>query len=161
MNAAALSRAKAPFFHLAASADSPHDLTRAWERATPGLIARVIRGAKSTRKADFMDEIGAALQLPGFGENWDALNDSLGDGELFPGPLIVAFSDPALVLEAGSGMLQQLVQVLQSSAEFGASRKPARSRHFVICTTANAVPQVLKRWQAAGAEFAEPRRGRA
>lgn len=158
MNAAAWTRAKAPFFHSLCSDWPPHDQARDWERSIPGLVARVVRGEKSTTKAALMNEIGAALQLPFFGENWDALNDVLCDHHLYAGPLVVVFSHADLVLSSGPGTgLKQLVDVLQTSAASLASVKPARPRHYVLHESGPVRPSTFQRWQTAGAEIEYPR----
>jgi len=72
----------APILHIhVASDDQVTDWLHAQEQLhKPRVVARAIRGTKCGTEAAFFSEIGAAWQLPHyFGENWDALVDSLSD----------------------------------------------------------------------------------
>jgi hypothetical protein len=140
-----------PFFHMLAVADPPHDLLHAFARTNSTAVARVIRGSKSGTKAALMDEIGAALQLPTFGENWDALHDILCGHS---GPLVLAFADAGFVLASCSPEeRKQLATVLTSAASECAKAKPPRPLHIILHCSPDAAPAVEKRWKAAGAKI--------
>jgi len=146
-----LTRTTEPFFHMLAVADPPNDLLRAFERANSTAVARVVRGSKSGTKAAFMDEIGAALQLPTFGENYDALHDVLCD---HPGPLVLAFADAGFVLASSAPEeRKRLATVLTSAANDCAKHKPPRPLHIILHCAPDAAPAVEKRWKAAGVKL--------
>ena len=91
MDLSHLTHTAAPWFHLlaAAPADARNKL-RALERHSGKVAVRFIRGRKATTWTAFFDELAAALQFPDyFGENWDAVNDCLGDLEWIHADAIV------------------------------------------------------------------------
>jgi len=73
--------AAAPGIHLlAVHENSLANTIGEWMAAYPGWAIRRVRGKKASTRVSFMDEIGAALQLPDyFGENWDALFECIRD----------------------------------------------------------------------------------
>jgi hypothetical protein len=66
---------------LVAGDDDVTDWLHAQEQSrSPRIFARAIRGSKSATEEAFFNELAAAWQLPHyFGENWDAVTDSVGD----------------------------------------------------------------------------------
>src|SRR5215831_1290174 len=65
---------------IAAPADLSNQVRALEQKSTKGLAARFVRGRRASTKSALFDECAAALQFPlYFGENWDALNDCLGD----------------------------------------------------------------------------------
>ena len=65
---------------IAAPADLSNQVRAFEQKSTRRFAARIVRGRKANTKSALFDECAAALQFPlYFGENWDALNDCLGD----------------------------------------------------------------------------------
>src|ERR1700730_6123958 len=82
-----LLRSHKPQMHVLLAGESEVcDALGALERSSEGrAVCRVIRGRKATTEQAFFDECAAAWQFPYyFGENWDAVNDCLGDLQWLP-----------------------------------------------------------------------------
>lgn len=79
----------------------------------PSAVVRTVRGRKSRTVASFFNEIAAALQFPYyFGENWNALNDVLGDLEWSPGSAyLILIADADQLLADGDDEFQILMQI--------------------------------------------------
>jgi hypothetical protein len=131
-----------------------HDEAAALEKTAPGkTVARVVRGFKSTTKADFMTEIGAALQFPHlFGENWDALVDAASDLTWGGSDANVVVVSRALVLldKEPAAELKTFVEVMRAVAERMADRRSAkRTFRCVLHATKETEPQLLARLERA------------
>jgi hypothetical protein len=84
-----------------------------------GNAVVVLRGWKCRRVEGFFDEVAAALQFPWyFGENWDALEEVLGDLSWFPaaGYLLMVNDAAPFFTEASPGDLRLLVEILASAS---------------------------------------------
>jgi RNAse (barnase) inhibitor barstar len=153
-----LTHAKPPWTHLLAA--TPSDTCDAlWglERAaTNRLVARVIRGKKSTTREAFFDESAAALQFPYyFGENWDAFNDCITDLEwLRADAVVICITDANHLLDAAPvEQLRHFVTVLDKAArrwnlpDKGHVAKPF---HLVLHVAPGEEAALEKRMHAAG-----------
>jgi hypothetical protein len=108
------------------------------EKAAPGQVAaRRARGSKSRTTAAFFDEVAAALQFPPhFGENWDALHDSLCDLSWLPTAVVLCVTDSALLLaDAPPDQLKRFLTVVTSATKHrnqpGKGKTP-RPLHVVL-----------------------------
>lgn len=101
----------------------------------PGLMLRWLRGSKMRTSQGVLDEFAAALQFPAyFGENWDALDETLNDLEWLHGGAAAL-----LILEA-----EQLLQ--------DAEPNEARSLFEILNADTSDVPlHVLFQVEADGA----------
>jgi Barstar (barnase inhibitor) len=125
--------------------------------APPRPTVRCIRGWKSTTVLDFYNEMAAALQFPEyFGENWDALYDSLCDLPWLAGDgcVLLILSAERLLADASDDQFRTLVTVVGDAArQWGCSPEggPRVPFHVVLSTSAIDQFAVRGRWQAAGA----------
>ncbi len=146
-----------PWFHLlTASPSDTWDWLWAIASDSKGTIAtRLIRGRKAQTKAQFLDEISAALQFPpDFGENWDALHDCLADlSWIGADAVVLCLADADQLLARAPTELKTLIGVLQSAAkERNQPEKPksARPFHVVVQAASGHEAQVKVAWQAGG-----------
>jgi RNAse (barnase) inhibitor barstar len=135
-----LTKIDGPRLHLLVA--TPEDLSnqaRALERKSgKKLAARVVRGRKTATAAALFDECAAALQFPlYFGENWDALNDCLGDLDwLEAESVVLVLADAAHLLSKGTAEeFKRFFDILEQSATH--SRNPggagrARPYHVIL-----------------------------
>lgn len=81
-----------------------------------GKSARIVRGQRCQSRERFFQEIAAALQFPHyFGENWDALEECLGDlGWLDSDQLTLMITNVDKVLSRGARDLATFLEILQS-----------------------------------------------
>ncbi len=95
-------------------------------RAPESALVTVLRGRKMVTEQGLYDEFGAALQFPFFGENWDALNDCLGDLSWLPAPghVLVITSAPLLLTDAVDRALPVFVRLLERVAGRWAEPNP-------------------------------------
>ena len=158
MSLHALTHAKAPWTHLLAAtpSDACDALGGLESSAANRLVARLIRGRKSTTREAFFDESAAALQFPYyFGENWDAFHDCLGDlAWLHAATVVVGLLDADRLLAAGPPeSAKHLATVLQEVAarrNRPAGKKAARPFHVVFQAVPAVAEEVARRWQALG-----------
>src|SRR5262249_31373410 len=85
---------RSPWLHVLQATES-EAYNRMWAiqgAATCSVVARLIRGQKTTTAAGLFDQFAAALQFPPyFGENWNALEECLSDLEWLPADSYVLF----------------------------------------------------------------------
>ncbi|GAB3129117.1 barstar family protein [Tsukamurella serpentis] len=102
----------------------------------------VVRGSRMRSKAALLDEISAALQFPlDFGDNWDALADSLGDLQWLGGPahVVLAVAQAEQVLTDEPAALATFAAVLAD-----------RQVHLLLGAGAADAAVVRERWSKAG-----------
>ena len=88
-------------------------------QGTKGKTARILRGKRCQTRERFFQELAAALQFPQyFGENWDAVEECLGDlgwiGEI---PLTLLVTDTDQLLQHHEADFETFVNVLRSVHE--------------------------------------------
>jgi hypothetical protein len=158
MSLHALTHAKAPWTHLLAAtpSDACDALGGLESSAANRLVARLIRGRKSTTREAFFDESAAALQFPYyFGENWDAFNDCITDlSWLRADAVVICVSDANRLLDAAPAeQLERFAAVIDNAATRW--NKPekgqlARPFHVVLQVAPGEEAAQEKRMQAAG-----------
>src|SRR5262245_36151466 len=126
----------APILHVhVASDDQVTDWLHAQQQSQkPCIVARAIRGAKCGTEAAFFSEIAAAWQFPHyFGENWDALLDSLSDPHGKPGDaaayVLVVRHAVRLFDQEPSRKLKTFADVMMHTAE--RLVKPTGKQHAI------------------------------
>lgn len=127
----ALKQAEAPFIHRAAD-----EADALWDTMRQGSArARLLRGARMSTKAGLMAEFAAALQFPpGFGANWDALDEALADLAWMGGKgawLLITEADQVLAkaTDEDRAIFQSL---LEDVAQAWASIEPPAPFHVVM-----------------------------
>ena len=151
MKPANLAVNKAPFQHLhIASAGDATDLIRALEKKKD-VTVRVVRGSKSAKVADLLDELSAALQFPHyFGHNWDSCADCLRDlGWISQAGVVIVFTDAQNLLKsAKAAEIATFKSVIADATEFWSeSKKKARTLHVVYQAEAGAADEVARKWE--------------
>ncbi|MFO0962641.1 MAG: barstar family protein [Phycisphaerales bacterium] len=99
----------------------------------------VIRGWKCQTKEACMNEMGAALQIPGyFGENWDALDECISDLSWLPAARYVLFlAEIQRAFPEDDASLRTLLSVLSRAATIWAQRGIAF--HVLVCGSAEGI----------------------
>jgi hypothetical protein len=141
---------------IAAPADLSNQVRALEQQSTKRLAARVVRCRKASTKSALFDECAAALQFPlYFGENWDALNDCLGDLDwLNVEAFVLVIVDAAhLLTKASVDEVTQLFHILEQAAKRwrhpGASGK-GRPYHVVLHAAPGEEAALLNRCKSAG-----------
>ena len=82
-----------------------------------GKTARIIRGQRCLTKDRLLQEIAAALQFPHyFGENWDALEECLGDlGWIDAEELVLVITNTDRLLAHHEADLETFLKILSSA----------------------------------------------
>ncbi len=130
-----------------------------WSLDSAGHVARVLRGRKMQSAAKVFDEFGAALQFPDyFGENWDALDECLGDLSWLQGTAYtLLITDTAQVLrQEPAEQFRLFFSVLGHAATYWASPSQTGSTwphgavpfHVVVQESPDAMPELLDRLAA-------------
>ena len=130
MKLEALKKPEAPFLHRVAE-----DGGALWEALRGHGTARLLRGARMGTKAGLMAEFASALQFPpGFGMNWDALDEALADLAWMGGKgawLLILDADQ--VLAKGSEEDRAIfTTLLEDVAQAWASIEPPAPFHVVL-----------------------------
>src|SRR5215471_1167474 len=117
-----LTKIDGPWLHsvIAAPDDLSNQVRALEQKSTKRLAARVVRGRKASTKSSLFDECAAALQFPlYFGENWDALNDCLGDPDwLNVEAFVLVIADAAhLLTKASADEFTQFFHILEQAAK--------------------------------------------
>jgi hypothetical protein len=161
MNVDRLFQLAAPHLHLlVATPGETCDFARSL-RCTPGrkAVIRILRGSKAETVSRLFDEVAAALQFPYyFGENWDALDECLGDLEWLPGDAYILFFTEAhrLLDRDAPEKFKLLLDVLEnavckwSSADNLSSELPSRPFHVVFQCSAEHAEVFLTRIKSHG-----------
>ena len=155
MKPANLAVNKAPFQHLhIASPGDATDLIRKLE-TKKDIAVRVVRGSKSTKVADLLDEMSAALQFPHyFGHNWDSCADCLRDLRwISQAGVVVVFTDAAELLKSAKASdVATFKSVLADSTDFWSEAKnKTRTLHVVFQADEKSADGIAKKWEL-GAE---------
>lgn len=126
----ALTKPEAPFIHRTAEAADA-----LWDAMRVHTGARLLRGARMATKAGLLAEFAAALQFPpGFGANWDALDEALADLGWMGGAgawLLITEADQVLskATEEDRAIFQS---ILEDVAQAWASIEPPAPFHVVM-----------------------------
>jgi RNAse (barnase) inhibitor barstar len=150
----ALTLPGAPHQHaLVASASEAFDALRALE--SEHLTVRFVRGRRCAMKADFFNELSAALQFPPyFGNNWDACSDCLNDLGWIDekrGVVLVFLDAPHLLQAATSAESATFTKMIADSAlEWTQTRngKPGRVFHVVFHADGKDEAALAEKWPA-------------
>ena len=104
----------------------------------------VVRGAHCTTDRELFREFAAVLQFPlWFGDNWDALHDSLDDNRTDADRVVLVVSDAGSLLRDDPGKLPALLEEL---AEWAGDAEPPRPgwryRTVVLADTATGLSRL-------------------
>jgi hypothetical protein len=120
------------------------------------IVARAIRGAKCGTRAAFFSEIGAACQLPHyFGENWDALFDSMSDlqGDDFVVYVLVVRHAVRLLDQEPGKELKAFAEVMTRTGQSWANssgKRPASVFRVILHALAGEETKLRARMKEAG-----------
>ncbi|MGA9118536.1 MAG: barstar family protein [Bacteroidota bacterium] len=105
--------------HLLAVTESEIDDLTSEIQGRNGKAARILRGQRCQTRERLFQEFAAALQFPHyFGDNWDALEECLGDLEwLGAEQLILVITNADNLLPRHDGDLRTLASILQTVHE--------------------------------------------
>jgi RNAse (barnase) inhibitor barstar len=157
----------APFTLVVADASTLTDWAWTAAREDVGAAVRILRGRKMTDVAGFYNEIGAALQFPYyFGENLNALDESLHDLEWLPADhYVVVVRDAAHVLSTDAALpaFGSWIEILARARQTWATPvtdgqpwdRPARTFSVVMHATPDDAARLRERLSAAHAAFDE------
>lgn len=126
--------------HIRFVADShPEDFADDLRVGNRGDGVIVIRGWKCQTKEACMNELGAALQFPGyFGENWDALDECIRDLSWLPAARYVLFlTEIQRAFPEDDASLGTLLSVLSGAATAWAQRGVAF--HVLVCGSSEGI----------------------
>lgn len=106
----------------------------------PGFVVRHLEGRRCGTKAGVLRELAEAFAFPAhFGQNWDALDDCLGDLEWLPGSgYLLVVRDADRLLRGRDADYRTLIEILRSvGAEWsqprsGPTSRPARPFHTLL-----------------------------
>jgi hypothetical protein len=150
-----------PWLHvlLASEADT-YDAMGALQRSSQGRTqCRVVRGHKATTVAAFFDECAAAWQFPDyFGENWNALDECLGDLAWLPADSYVFAVNQAIHLleKEPKEQISLLLSLLEDRAREWSQptpESPATTFHVLLQGTNATQLSLEHRLQAAGVDY--------
>jgi hypothetical protein len=154
---ARLSRPTGPWLHLLDAA--PADARQlGWLLGQDGIVVRQLRGHCGRSTYGLLDEIGAALQLPGDpAEDWAGLTALLTDLSWLPGEGHVLVVTRAALLLAAERLdaLRGLVDVVRDVARARAEEGEPLPFHLVLQDDTIGLAALRARLDAAGARYAE------
>ena len=154
---ARLARPTGPWIHLLDAA--PADARQlGWLLGRDGIVVRHLRGHCGRSTYGLLDEMGAALQLPGDPvEDWAGLAALLTDMSWLPGAGHVLVASRASVLLAASppDELRGLVEVVREVARARAEEGEPVPFHLVLQDDTLGLAALRARLDAAGARYAE------
>jgi hypothetical protein len=150
-----------PYLHLLVAMPSTAcNLMWSWQRTdAKRVVVRALRGHKMRKTAGLFDECAAALQFPYyFGENWDALDECLGDLEwLEADAYVIVITTAQHVLDCEPPEeLQLFLNLLENTAREWAdpngrdSKHAPKPFHVVLQCSEEDAPAVRARLKAAG-----------
>lgn len=117
------------------------------------LAVRVVRGKKMRQRESFFNEISAALQFPlYFGENWDALDESLADLGWLRGEGYILFVVNAIDVlnREPSGQFEIFLQILADIAPEWAKSDTPKPFHVVLHCSDGELDRLQQHFKAAG-----------
>jgi hypothetical protein len=154
---ARLARPTGPWIHLLDAA--PADARQlGWLLAQDGIVVRHLRGHCGRSTYGLLDEIGAALQLPGDPvEDWTGLAGLLTDMSWLPGTghVLVVSRSSLLLAAAPPAELRGLVEVVREVARARAEEGEPVPFHLVLQDDTLGLAALRARLDAAGARYAE------
>jgi hypothetical protein len=154
---ARLRRPTGPWLHLLDAA--PADARQlAWMLGQDGVLVRILRGHCGRSRYGLLDEIGAALQLPGDpAEDWAGLGALLTDMAWLPGAGHVLIVTRASLLLAAEPVdeLRGLVEAVREVARGRAEEGDPVPFHVVLQDDAVGIATLRRRLDAVGAKHAD------
>jgi hypothetical protein len=154
---ARLARPTGPWIHLLDAA--PADARQlGWLLGQDGIVVRHLRGHCGRSTCGLLDEVGAALQLPGDPvEDWPGLAALLTDMSWLPGAghVLVVSRSSLLLAASPAGELRGLVEVVREVARARAEEGEPVPFHLVLQDDTLGLAALRARLDAAGARYAE------
>jgi hypothetical protein len=154
---ARLRRPTGPWLHLLDAA--PADARQlGWMLGQDGVVVRILRGHCGRSTYGFLDEVGAALQLPGDpAEDWPALGALLTDMAWLPGAGHVLVVTRASLLLAAEPVreLSGLVEAVREVARGRAEEGDPVPFHVVLQDDAVGIATLRQRLGSVGAKHAD------
>ena len=154
---ARLARPTGPWIHLLDAA--PADARQlGWLLGQDGIVVRHLRGHCGRSTYGLLDEVGAALQLPGDPvEDWPGLAALLTDMSWLPGAghVLVVSRSSLLLAASPAGELRGLVEVVREVARARAEEGEPVPFHLVLQDDTLGLAALRARLDAAGARYAE------
>ncbi|HVE30751.1 MAG TPA: hypothetical protein VNC80_11865, partial [Mycobacteriales bacterium] len=154
---ARLARPTGPWIHLLDAA--PADARQlGWLLGQDGIVVRHLRGHCGRSTYGLLDEVGAALQLPGDPvEDWAGLAALLIDMSWLPGAghVLVVSRSALLLAAAPPDELRGLVEVVREVARARAEEGEPVPFHLVLQDDTLGLAALRARLDAAGARYAE------
>ena len=154
---ARLARPTGPWIHLLDAA--PADARQlGWLLGQDGIVVRHLRGHCGRSTYGLLDEVGAALQLPGDPvEDWAGLAALLTDMSWLPGTghVLVVSRSSLLLAAAPPDELRGLVEVVREVARARAEEGEPVPFHLVLQDDTLGLAALRARLDAAGARYAE------
>jgi hypothetical protein len=154
---ARLARPTGPWIHLLDAA--PADARQlGWLLGQEGIVVRHLRGHCGRSTYGLLDEVGAALQLPGDPvEDWLGLAALLTDMSWLPGAghVLVVSRSSLLLAASPAGELSGLVEVVREVARARAEEGEPVPFHLVLQDDTLGLAALRARLDAAGARYAE------
>ena len=154
---ARLARPTGPWIHLLDAA--PADARQlGWLLGQDGIVVRHLRGHCGRSTYGLLDEMGAALQLPGDPvEDWPGLAALLTDMSWLPGAghVLVVSRSSLLLAASPAGELRRLVEVVREVARARAEEGEPVPFHLVLQDDTLGLAALRARLDAAGARYAE------
>jgi len=154
---ARLARPTGPWIHLLDAA--PADARQlGWLLGQDGIVVRHLRGHCGRSTYGLLDEVGAALQLPGDPvADWPGLAALLTDMSWLPGAghVLVVSRSSLLLAASPAGELLGLVEVVREVARARAEEGEPVPFHLVLQDDTLGLAALRARLDAAGARYAE------
>ena len=154
---ARLARPTGPWIHLLDAA--PADARQlGWLLGQDGIVVRHLRGHCGRSTYGLLDEVGAALQLPGDPvADWPGLAALLTDMSWLPGAghVLVVSRSSLLLAASPAGELRGLVEVVREVARARAEEGDPVPFHLVLQDDTLGLAALRARLDAAGARYAE------
>ena len=154
---ARLARPTGPWIHLLDAA--PADARQlGWLLGQDGIVVRHLRGHCGRSTYGLLDEVGAALQLPGDPvADWPGLAALLTDMSWLPGAghVLVVSRSSLLLAASPAGELRGLVEVVREVARARAEEGEPVPFHLVLQDDTLGLAALRARLDAAGARYAE------